>query len=121
VLERELGPGFAAALARTAAMARADADALDMVAERLRVEASGDDGSLDLAVLLGSHPALLTRVLRQAAIHAGAPAGELFAVHVSSMLRLVTAWHGQQGVDLPGHLRVRRVEGRLHFERGQGG
>lgn len=121
VLERELGPGFAAALARTAAMARADADALDMVAERLRVEASGDDGSLDLAVLLGSHPALLTRVLRQAAIHAGAPAGELFAVHVSSMLRLVTAWHGQQGVDLPGHLRARRVEGRLYFERGQGG
>jgi tRNA(Ile)-lysidine synthase len=120
-LERELGPGITEALARTAALARADADALDQIAAQLRAESAGTDGSLDLSVLLGTHPALLSRVLRQAALQAGSPPGELFAVHVAQLLRLVTEWRGQQGVDLPGHLRARREHGRLHFEHRQPG
>jgi tRNA(Ile)-lysidine synthase len=33
------------------------------------------------------------------------------------MDRLVTDWHGQRWIDLPGHLRFLRRDGRLGFER----
>jgi tRNA(Ile)-lysidine synthase len=32
--------------------------------------------------------------------------------------RLVTHWHGQKAIDLPGHLRAVRVDGAIRFERG---
>ncbi len=117
MLERTLGPGVSEALARTALLARADAEALDQIAARLRADATVGDGSLDLGHLLDVPPALVSRVLRQAAVRAGAPPGELSAVHVVEMYRLLTDWHGQRGVDLPGHVRVRRESGRLLFDR----
>jgi tRNA(Ile)-lysidine synthase len=57
-------------------------------------------------------------VLRRAALEAGCPAGELFAVHVEELDRLLTHWHGQAGVDLPGRVRARRERGRLTFGAG---
>jgi tRNA(Ile)-lysidine synthase len=50
-----------------------------------------------------------------AAVKAGSPPGTLAAVHVDAMDRLVTAWHGQRQVDLPGGLRAFRRYGRLLF------
>jgi tRNA(Ile)-lysidine synthase len=41
-------------------------------------------------------------VLRSAALRAGVPAGSLTAVHVLELDRLVTDWHGQGPVALPG-------------------
>jgi tRNA(Ile)-lysidine synthase len=58
-----------------------------------------------------------TRVLRLAAVAAGAPAGELFHQHVLAVDALLTDWHGQKGVDLPGHLRAVRRGGLLAFDR----
>jgi tRNA(Ile)-lysidine synthase len=112
-LERALGPGVAAALARTARLLRDDADALDAWAERGAREAADDDGALDVTALAGLPRAVRTRVLRQAAIAAGSPPGSLAAVHVDEMDRLVTTWHGQQHVDLPGCVRAVRRYGRL--------
>jgi tRNA(Ile)-lysidine synthase len=58
-------------------------------------------------------------VLRLAALAAGAPASELFHEHVLAMEALVTDWHGQRWVDLPGHLRLRRRDGELEFSGGR--
>ena len=61
-LEEALGPGIAAALARTAALLRADADALDDWAERARTDVTGSDGSLDVATLQQLPVAVRSRV-----------------------------------------------------------
>lgn len=108
VLEAELGPGVAAALARSADLLRQDADALDALA-------GAYDGGLDADALAALPAATRTRVLRNAALANGAPAGDLTAAHVADVDRLVTAWHGQGAVALPGGLAVRRERGTLAF------
>jgi tRNA(Ile)-lysidine synthase len=55
-------------------------------------------------------------VLREAAIAAGAPPGETFHQHVVAVDTLVTDWHGQRWIDLPGHLRAVRRGSVLVFE-----
>ena len=117
-LEDQLGPGVAATLARTADQLRADMDLLDDVADAA-YDALGREGGDGLPVegLAAQPDALRTRVLRRLALEAGAPAAELFHEHVLALDALVTAWRGQKWVDLPGHLRGRRVEGRLVVER----
>ena len=125
VLEACLGPGVAAALARTADLLRDDADALDALAEQaLAAAAAQDPGpgpgpglklSLDTAVLAALPRAVRTRVLRRAAVAGGAPAGSLAAVHVDALDALVTDWHGQGPLDLPGGVGARRVYDRLSF------
>ncbi|HSE70158.1 MAG TPA: tRNA lysidine(34) synthetase TilS [Nocardioidaceae bacterium] len=117
VLERELGPGVTDALARTARLLRDDADALDELAAEALGRARAEDGGLSVGVLEPLSPAVRRRVLRRAALEAGCPATELFAVHVDATDTLVTRWHGQVGVDLPGHVRVRRTGGSIRFER----
>ena len=113
VLERELGPGVTEALARTARLLRDDADALDTRAEAVRAEALTPEGALDAERLAREPAAIRRRVLRRTALDAGCPGTELFAVHVDAMDALVTDWHGQVGVDLPGGLRLTRQGGSL--------
>jgi tRNA(Ile)-lysidine synthase len=161
-LERAAGPGVTEALARTATLLRADADALDTWAIDLLTRAGGPtpqasphptiashpappheghlhpigrgegalhasrDGAqppltatsattvaLDVAVLLEAPAAVRTRALRLAALAAGAPATDLFAVHVEALDALVTDWHGQRRVDLPGSVKGCRRYGKL--------
>ncbi|WP_203984465.1 tRNA lysidine(34) synthetase TilS [Sphaerisporangium rufum] len=169
-LQRALGPGVTEALARTAALCRDDADALDAWAEAAYTEAlhpgpadtgpadigPADTGPADtkatdtdatdtealhagpadtkapetgtagagaagtghglaverLAVLPG---AVRRRVIRRAALAAGAEASALAAVHIEQADRLVTAWHGQRRVELPGGVAVVRRYGTLIF------
>ncbi|HWC36108.1 MAG TPA: tRNA lysidine(34) synthetase TilS [Mycobacteriales bacterium] len=107
-LEAALGPGVADALSRTAALLRADADALDGWAASV---ADPTD-----AVGLAELPAAVrTRVLRRAAIAAGARAGALTSAHVDALESLVTDWHGQGPISLPGGLEAIRVCDRLSF------
>ncbi|MFF2269783.1 tRNA lysidine(34) synthetase TilS [Cellulosimicrobium cellulans] len=131
-----LGPGAVPALARTADLLRDDADLLDALAADLLARAlveSSDDGErgpvggpaasgaqsvvLDAEVLASAHPALRRRALRSAALRAGCPASDLFAVHVDALDALVTAWRGQGPVHLPGDLRAARACGRLSLGR----
>lgn len=116
VLEKELGPGVAEALARTANLLRDDADALDALAEQAFTGAKTSDG-LSVAALGAQSKAVRSRVLRQAALDAGCPASELFLVHVDALDQLVTEWRGQTGVDLPGHVRATRRGGTLTLSR----
>ena len=120
VLEAELGPGVAAALARTARAARDDADALDALAGDLGAALTGADGSLGCAELAAAPAALRRRLLRAAAVAAGSPAADTGAGHVDALDRLLLDWHGQDGVDLPGGLRAIRAAGRLVIGRGPG-
>jgi tRNA(Ile)-lysidine synthase len=123
VLEEELGPGVAQALARTAGLARDDADALDMWAERAYQDCALSDiadvkeGEVALAVRgLEELPAAVRgRVLRRAAVAAGAPPGALSAGHVRAVERLITHWRGQRSVGLPGGLVAVRRCGTLIF------
>jgi tRNA(Ile)-lysidine synthase len=110
VLESELGPGVAEALARTAELAAADADTLDALAAGLFARC-WSASRLSLGELAGAQAAVRRRVLRLAALAAGCPGGELFAVHVNALDALVVDWHGQRQVDLPGAVvAVRRDE-----------
>ncbi|MDX6273301.1 MAG: tRNA(Ile)-lysidine synthase [Frankiales bacterium] len=107
VLEDELGPGMAEALARTAALLQADADLLDELAWKALT-----DRCDELARL---HPALRSRVLRLLAIEAGCPAGSLSSGHIGALDALVESWHGQGPVALPGGLSGLRRCGTLTF------
>ncbi|MFC0038266.1 tRNA lysidine(34) synthetase TilS [Actinomadura rayongensis] len=112
-LEQALGPGIAEALARTARQLRDDADHLDaLAAAALREHGTSVDALARLP------RAVRTRVLRDAMIRAGCPPGTLAAVHVDAVERLVTAWHGQDRVDLPGGVRALRRHGVLEFRTG---
>jgi tRNA(Ile)-lysidine synthase len=115
VLEEELGPGVAKALARTAAILREDADTLDDYAEAALAEVSGPDG-IHAGALASRPAAVLVRVLRLAALAAGCPASELFRVHVVALADLVRGPGGRQ-VLLPGHVTAYRAGDWLRFRR----
>jgi tRNA(Ile)-lysidine synthase len=111
VMEEEIGPGIAAALARSAAILRDDADALDEMAQAVisRVDLS----DLDCAALAELPRAIRSRILRAAIYAAGAPSGSLSADHLAAVEALVTSWRGQGEVSLPGGVKVARISGRL--------
>jgi tRNA(Ile)-lysidine synthase len=112
-LERAVGPGVAAALARTARLLRDDADALDAVAAQAYDACRHPGGGLDAGALAALVPAVRRRALRRLALDAGSPAASLAAVHLDAMDALLTHWHGQGPVDLPGGCRAVRRCGSL--------
>jgi tRNA(Ile)-lysidine synthase len=111
-LERALGPGIAEALARTARLLRDDADALDLWAEQAGA-ACGAEAGLDVAALAALPPAVRRRVLLAAAREAGCRPADLSASHVAALDALVTSWHGQGPLQLPGGVSARRRYGSL--------
>ena len=117
-LEAALGPGAARALARTARQLRADADCLDELAlaesEHLR-DSGSDPAGLEVRWLAALPDAIRTRVLRQAAIMAGCPPGALSGSHIQQVDGLVTSWHGQRWINLPGGVRALRRGGNIWF------
>jgi tRNA(Ile)-lysidine synthase len=115
ILEKALGPGVPEALARTAALARDDADALDGWAARAYDSALAGPGVLAVGALTELPSAVRSRVLRRAALAAGAPGTDLTARHVAELDRLVTDWHGQGPLHLPGGVRAGRDRAMLHL------
>jgi tRNA(Ile)-lysidine synthase len=115
VLERELGPGIAEALARTAAHLREDTEALDHFAEEIVEELAehAEAGiSLPVRALAANPAALRQRIIRLAAV---AEFGvSLSRAQTIEVARLVTDWHGQGALDLPG-IKVERQGGLLIF------
>ncbi|UDY23840.1 tRNA lysidine(34) synthetase TilS [Nocardioides sp. Kera G14] len=111
-LEQQLGPGIAETLARTADQVRQDVDLLDDIAVN---EWQGLGGSLRVDVLTRFPGAIRTRLLRLAALEAGAPGDELTYGHIEALDALLTDWHGQRWIDLPGHLRATRSDGEIRL------
>jgi tRNA(Ile)-lysidine synthase len=114
-LEAGLGPGIAQALARSARALRVDADFLDSLAETEAERVSAPDRALDAGLVAALPEAIRARVLRLAAIAAGCPPGALTHRHVAGLDELVTRWHGQRWIDLPGGVRGQRTCGKLTF------
>ena len=115
MLERELGPGIAEALARTADQLREDSDALDHFAEEMAEDLAdlAESGiSLAVGALASNPPALRQRLIRLAVeseFHVS-----LSRAQTLEVAKLVTDWHGQKPLDLPG-IRVERQGGLLIF------
>ncbi|MER6092896.1 tRNA lysidine(34) synthetase TilS [Streptomyces bluensis] len=117
-LEKALGKGVVEALARTAQLSRDDADALDTWAHQAEPSVRDAAGALECAKLYALPAAVRRRILRRAAIEAGAPAGSLFARHIEEIDRLITGWRGQGAINLPGKVVARRQGGRLLIRQG---
>ncbi len=101
MLERELGPGIAAALARTGEQLREDMDFLEPFELEAFHAARTADG-IDLRSIDDAGEAIRSRTVRRAAIAAGAIASELTRAHVLAVLGLLGV-KGKQ-IQLPGHV-----------------
>jgi len=110
-LEENLGPGITEALVRSADLLRDDADALDSFA--LEYFAQTDSLNLSVNELERLPRAIRTRVLRLAIYQAGAPAGSLSAEHINGAEALISDWHGQKELSLPGDVKLLRNSGRI--------
>jgi tRNA(Ile)-lysidine synthase len=121
VLEAELGPGVAEALARTAEQEREDAEAFDeMIGEFIEeiCEPAEAGLSVDVGPLAVNPAALRNRIIR---LVARSEFGvSLSRTHTLAIAALVTDWHGQGPIDVPG-IRVTRNGRRLHFAASHGG
>jgi len=111
-LVEALGPAVVANLARSAGQIAADNAALDALARSALLSAYESDGLRisDLSAMVG---AIRTRVLHSWAKELGASGAALSHRHVEALAALITDWHGQGPVHLPGGIRVARVRGRL--------
>ena len=125
-LEAALGPGVPEALARTARLAREDADALDawadrawadhvlpVLAEPVGTAQAVPSLAVPVAVLRGAGPepfppAVTSRLVRRLLREGGCPAGALTAEHVRRVVELLERPPGPADVALPGGRHARR-------------
>lgn len=118
VLETELGPGIAEALARTAEQLQEDNAAFDeMIADTIEdiVEHAEAGISMSASALEANPPALRNRIIRLVA-------QSEFGVSLSrsqtlEIARLATDWHGQGPIDVSG-CSVTRTAGQIVFTAG---
>ena len=114
VLEAELGPGIAEALARTAEQLREDeqafAEQIDEFIEEI-VEPAEAGIAVSVGALTANPAALRQRILRHAVASEFGVA--LSRAQTLEVARLVTDWRGQGPIDLPGGVRARRVGDRI--------
>lgn len=109
VLEAELGPGIAEALARTAEQLREDAEAFDeMIQETIEdiVEPAEAGLSVSVDALAANPAALRNRIIRLVVDSEFGVA--LTRAQTLEVARLVTDWSGQGPIDLPGCTAQRR-------------
>jgi len=102
-LDSTLGPGFPEALARTADLARTDADCLDEMTLSAGVDTR--QASLPIQALADVHPAIRRRLLLTWLRTAGGD--QVTRDHVLAVDSLITDWHGQKSIPVPGGRVVR--------------
>lgn len=114
LLEKELGPGVADSLARTAALFRQDSEALDAIAasacETLVDSTTAGTRSVDVAELLDHDPAISSRILRMMVTGVGGIA-PTFA-QMKQVESVLWRWKGQSSLDLSG-ASLERLEGSI--------
>lgn len=111
LMERELGPGIVAALGRTAALAREDAEALDGIAGDLvaaLVRRTDAGVALEAGALAAQPAALRNRVIRMVA--AAEFGSALSREHTEAIAALAVDWRGRGPVFAPG-MRAERSRG----------
>lgn len=108
VLEKELGPGIAESLAKTAGILQEDLEYLDAQAEKAFKAVSkttNNSVSLDVKGLEKLSVAIRNRVILKALALLGT---EPAKVQIDSISALVTNWHGQKPLALPSVRVVRQ-------------
>lgn len=115
LLDEHLDAGIVEALARTAEIAREDAEALDRMVDEVAEELVAlEEGGCSLPVAwLAANPAALRHRLIRLVARAEFGAA-LSRAQTLEVARLATDWHGQGAVHLPG-IRVERTAGRIVF------
>ena len=101
VLEKELGPGIANALARTAEILQEDNQYLDAqasIAFHVCAKTTNNSVVLDVEELFQLAPAIRNRVIHNALVLLGAEPNK---THIDSVTSLLTNWHGQKPLTLP--------------------
>lgn len=111
LLEEVLDGGVAEALARTASALREDNDALDSMGSQELAAARSGDG-LDVVAIADLPAALRRRVIRGWLLGGGA--NGLTDTQIRAVDALVTAWRGQGGVAVGGHLPRTRLFAERH-------
>lgn len=117
LLEAELGPGIAAALARTAEQLREDAQAFDtMIDEQIEeiVEPAEAGIAISVAALQANPAALRHRLIRRVA--EAEFGSDLSREHTLGIAALVTDWRGQGPIFVPG-IRATRAGGLIVLTR----
>ncbi|MCL2470406.1 MAG: tRNA lysidine(34) synthetase TilS [Propionibacteriaceae bacterium] len=107
-LDQVLGPGLAEGLVRTADLCREDADFLDDLVDQARVDPT--QPTLDVPTLIALDTPIRHRLLLRWLRHPN-PDG-VTRTHVLAVECLLTDWHGQKAVSIPGG-HVTRENGRL--------
>ena len=109
-LEREFTPEIARVLAREASLARQDDERLQQeaidLASTIVLSTNDAQTEIDIVGMRSIHPALLSRIVRQALMRA-APGRFVGFDHVEDVLELADAREGM-AVDLPGQRATRR-------------
>ena len=108
LLRRER-PELDRALADTCDRLRADADALDAIADDTRARLADADGTLDAVTLATLPDAIFARVVARAS------GLVLAAVHVAALRKLCAQANGTRSLDLPARVSAERRYDRLRF------
>jgi tRNA(Ile)-lysidine synthase len=112
MLEIELGPGIAESLARTAELVREDSEYLDELA-LVAYAGCVSAGPTSLELSVEALEALAAPIRNRVILRALEVFGATFSrVHVLAVVDLVTNWHGQKELTLPG-VRVVRTGSKI--------
>jgi len=114
-LEEVLGEGVFEAIDRTALQIRDDNAALDLITQDV-MALSQIEKSSEIDILAAQPKAIRSRILRRMMLNAGVPAASLASSHIEAVDQLITNWHGQGEVALPGKLWASRKSGLLTIE-----
>jgi tRNA(Ile)-lysidine synthase len=122
VLEDTLGPQIYSSLARTAKILQNDQDYLMIEVNNFLKSLGGLDKLelpfvLELDTFSKLHSAIRIRIFRELLYHFGANSGKINFSHLLTMDELISNWHGQKGLDLPGEITLTRKEGKLWITR----
>jgi tRNA(Ile)-lysidine synthase len=114
-LKEVLGESVFEAIDRTATQLRVDNAALDLITQDV-IALNSIETSSSVEILLAQPQAIRTRVIRAMMLSAGAPAASLANTHIEAVNQLVTNWHGQGEVALPGKLWASRSNNQIAIE-----
>lgn len=119
-LESDLGDAVVESLGRTAELLRADADALDGLADATwdqKITLGEGEVSASIDDLSAMPDAIRWRVIRRMAIELDAPEEDIGYDVVMRVDAFVTDWHGQGAASLPSGIQAQRACGRLSLHR----
>ena len=117
-LMENLGDKVVDSLARSAHLMRIDADALDELANNFWQEHKASFQTqnkiqIEVAKLSALNLAIRNRVLRLAIYEVGARSGSISADMLFGVEELISDWHGQGVISLPGNVKVLRDSGTI--------